>query len=189
MLRRTHVEPFLVERDGRLHVELLEDRDGRVVAFLHRLLRLLRRLEGRDRRTVLEALRRQERRVRDVRRLDGIAKTVLDACRFAAPAGAERAPEVRDVLFAVRGERWPPTPGDAMEPYRMAAERLGLPAEEVQRLLYADHPDRLVLRRVPASDSMTSWCATTGTWPRASCSRPSASPSPHGAAGGRSCGP
>lgn len=149
MLRRTHVEPFLEERAGRLHVELLEDRDGRVTAFLDRLLRLLRRLEGRDRRTVLEALRRQERRVRDARRLDGIAKTLLDACRFEAPPGAERAPEVRDVLFEIRGQRWPPIPGDALEPYRVAGERLDLPQEEVRRLLYADHPDRLVLRRVP----------------------------------------
>jgi uncharacterized protein len=149
VLRRSHVVPFLDERGGALQVRFLRDRDGRVVRFLDRLLRLSRRLEGRSRRVVAEALRRQERRVRDARRLDGLSRTLISLCRFSPPEGAERAGEVRDALFRARGERWPPVPGDGAAPYEATGRELGLPAHEVERLVYADDPDALVLRRAP----------------------------------------
>jgi uncharacterized protein len=169
MLRRPDVAPFLHERpgqdaaevegerpgerpggyEGELEVEFLTDADGRVLRFLERLLRLVKRLEGRSRATVREALRRQERRVRDVRRLSGLSRTLLSLSRFEPLAGADRALEVRDTLFRARGERWPPVPGDAEHPYRAAAEALGLDPAEVRRLLYADDPDALVLVRAP----------------------------------------
>jgi hypothetical protein len=53
--------------------------------LLDRFCRLVRRLEGRPRVTVVEALRRQERRVRDSARLAGIAKTLLDLSEFVPP--------------------------------------------------------------------------------------------------------
>lgn len=152
MLRRTHVQPFVVERDDELRVAFLQDTDGRTVAFLDRLCRLLARLEGRPRRAVVEALRRQERRVRDARRLAGIAKTLLDLCEFRPPAGAERAPEVRVCLFRARGALWPPAPGDSRVPYERAGAALGLAAAEVERLLYADAPRAAILVRAPALD-------------------------------------
>jgi hypothetical protein len=149
MLRRPHVEPFLREKDGALEVAFLQDPGGKVVPFLDRLCRLARRLEGRPRRTVLEALRRQERRVRDARRLAGISKSLLDLCRFRSPPGAERAPEIREALFRARGEHWPPTPGDLRLPYRLAAQSLGMTESEADRLLYADDPLAHVLVRAP----------------------------------------
>jgi uncharacterized protein len=149
MLRRTHVEPFLRERDGKLEISFLQDPDGRITPFLDRLCRLVRRLEGRPRRTVQEALRRQERRVRDVRRLSGISKSLLDACRFRPPGGAERAEEIREALFRARGRLWPPTPADSRVPYEQAALALGIPEPEVDRLLYADDPMAHVLVRAP----------------------------------------
>lgn len=149
MLRRPHVEPFLQEVDGSLAVSFLEDPQRRVTPFLDRLCRLVRRLEGRPRRTVMEALRRQERRVRDARRLAGISKSLLDACRFRSPPGADRAEEIREALFRARAEHWPPTPGDLRLPYQKAAEALGIPEEEVDRLLYADDPLAHVLARAP----------------------------------------
>jgi len=149
MLRRPHVEPFLREVDGELSVSFLEDPEGRVTPFLDRLCRLVRRLEGRPRRTVAEALRRQERRVRDARRLAGISKSLLDACRFRPPQGAERAEEIREALFQARGRHWPPTPGDLRLPYEEVAEAMGIPVEEVDRLLYADDPRAHVLARAP----------------------------------------
>ncbi|HET9984510.1 MAG TPA: DUF790 family protein, partial [Longimicrobiales bacterium] len=153
MLRRPHVEPFLREADGELRVEFLRDPDGRVVAFLARLLKLVRRLEGRPRRVVVEALRRQERRVRDAPRLAGIAKTLLDLCAFGPPPGAERAPAVREALFRARAGLWPPVPGDDRLPYEVAAERLGIEPAEVERLLYADaHEARLLLAAPAALD-------------------------------------
>lgn len=153
MLRRTHIEPFLRERDGTIEaVFLAADGEGRVVALLDHLCRLARRLEGRPRRVVSEALRRQERRVRDARRLAGISKTLLDLCEFRPPPGAERAAEVRAELFRARGELWPPTPGDARQPYARAAAALGLEATELDRLLYADSPTAHVLTRAPAVD-------------------------------------
>ena len=150
MLRRTHVQPFLRERDGKLEVSFLQDPDGRIAPFLDRLCRLVRRLEGRPRRAVQEALRRQERRVRDVRRLSGISKSLLDACRFRAPRGAEKAEEIREALFRARGKIWPPTPGDFRVPYEQAARTLGIPESHVDRLLYADDPMAHVLVRAPS---------------------------------------
>lgn len=141
--------PFLYERDGSLEVTFLADPDGRVVRFLERLLRLLRRLEGSPRQVVREALKRQERRVRDSRRLSGLARTLLSLSRFRPPEGAERASEIRAALFRVRGTNWPPIPGDQALQYETAGLALNLPALEVERLLYADDPDALVLVRAP----------------------------------------
>ena len=150
MLRRTHVAPFLREREGHLEVRFLEeDAEGRVLGFLDRLLRLTRRLEGRSRGVVTEALRRQERRVRDARRLDGLSRTLLSLSRFTPPAGAQRAGEVRATLFRARGGLWPPIPGDRRRPYEEAGRELELSAGEVERLLYADDPDALLLRKAP----------------------------------------
>ncbi|TVP77144.1 MAG: DUF790 family protein [Gemmatimonadales bacterium] len=149
MLRRTHVAPFLSERDGELEVDFLKDPGNRIRPFLARLLKLMRRLEGRPRTLVVEGLRRQERRVRDARRLDGIARTLLSLARFRPPEGADRSPEVRRTLFRMRGADWPPVPGDERRPYETAALALNLPAEEVDRLLYADDPDALVMVRAP----------------------------------------
>ncbi len=149
MLRRTHVAPFLRERDGELEVEYLEDPDGRIRRFLARLLKLMGRLEGRPRAMVAEALRRQERRVRDARRLSGISRTLLSLARFRPPQGADRAPEVRRELFRMRGAEWPPVPGDERLPYETAALALNLPAEEIDRLLYADDPESVVMVRAP----------------------------------------
>lgn len=174
MLRSTQVRPFLREVEpeeaaggrgrrhpdagrgaehgapaSRLEVEFLAERNGRVVAFLDRLCRLVRRLEGRPRATVVEALRRQERRVRDARRLDGVAKSLLDRCRFRPPPGAERAEEIRDALFRARGRDWPPTPGSLRTPYREAARELDMDEARIDELLYADRPDARLLERAP----------------------------------------
>lgn len=154
MLRRTHVQPFLSRKDDALEVAFLRDPDGRVVRFMDRLCRLVRKLEGRPRRTVAEALRRQEPRVRDVRRLAGVSKVILDASRFRPPEGAERAPEIREAVFRARGERWPPIPGDLDAPYRAAATRLGLTVQQVRSLLYADAPEARILTRAPAFDGL-----------------------------------
>lgn len=152
MIRRSEARPFVHERGGRLEVDFLRDPDGRVVPFLDRLCRLVRRLEGRPRRTVDEALRRQERRIRDVRRLAGLRRTLLSLCRFQAPPGAERALEVREALFEARGRRWPPVPGDERLPYAEAAEALGLDEPVIDRLLYADRSDAQLLVRAPRLD-------------------------------------
>lgn len=151
MLRRAHVEPFAPVRDGEVVVSFLLA-DPRRLRFMERLTRLARRLEGRPRRVVAEALRRQERRIRDASRLRGITKALLDACAFAAPEGAARAPEVRAALFRARSRRWPPRPGDARAPYADAAAELGTTPEEVDRLLYADSPAERVLLRAPRLD-------------------------------------
>lgn len=152
MLRRTHVQPFTTEDDGRIDVVFLEDRDGRATAFLDRLCRLLRRLEGRRRDIVLEALRRQERRVRDARRLAGLAKVLLDASRFEPAPLADRAAEVRDAVFHARGELWPPVPGDVDAPYQKAAAGIGMTVREARDALYADRPERRHLARAPRWD-------------------------------------
>jgi predicted nuclease of restriction endonuclease-like RecB superfamily len=146
MLRWPQVEPFVRERDGALEVDFLPGGE-RAVALLDRLCRLVRRLRGSPRGRVEEALRRQERRVRDVRRLQGLAKSLLDRCDFRPPPGAERAEEVRAALFRARGRRWPPLPGDAELPYRDAAAELGTEPAEVHRLLYADVPAAQALTR------------------------------------------
>lgn len=152
MLRATHVTPFLRERAGELFVEPLADPEGRVTALLDRLCRLVRRLEGAPRATVVEALVRQERRVRDTARLRGIAKTLLDLCEFQPPAGAARAPELRTALFAERGRLWPPADSNLLAPYERAAAALELPVAEVERLLYADLPEARILARAPRLD-------------------------------------
>lgn len=155
MLDRTHVAPFMRIEGDAIHVEFLRDPDGRVVAFLDRMLRLVRRLEGCERRALVEALRRQERRVRDAGRLAGIAKTLLDACEFRPPDDATRAAEVRDALFTARGALWPPVPDDERLPYETAALMLNIDTGDVDRLLYADAPAARVLRRAPRFDGRT----------------------------------
>ncbi|MGH7664824.1 MAG: DUF790 family protein [Gemmatimonadaceae bacterium] len=152
MLARPQVLPFVVERDGELHATLLADDSAALTQFLDRLCRLVRRLEGRPRRVVAEALARQERRVRDARRLAGISKVLLDRCELRAPAAAERAPAVRQALFRARGSVWPPVPGDRAVPYEMAAAALATRPAEIERLLYADSPRERVLVRAPAMD-------------------------------------
>jgi predicted nuclease of restriction endonuclease-like RecB superfamily len=152
MLNRSHLEPFVRETDGTIRVEYLADPEGRVVEFLDRLCRLVRRLEGCPRTMVAEALRRQERRVRDASRLAGIAKALLDLCDFVPPQGAGRAATVREAVFRARGKRWPPVPGDRLVPYEEAGAELGLDPREMERLLYADAPGARVLKRAPALD-------------------------------------
>jgi uncharacterized protein len=152
MLDRRHVEPFLRVTGDTVNIEFLRDGDGRIVAFLDRVLRLVRRLEGRERRAVVEALRRQERRVRDAGRLAGISRTILDACEFRVPPGAAAAAAVRDALFTARGSLWPPAHGDDRLPYETAALMLDIPAGEVDRLLYADAPAARLLARAPRID-------------------------------------
>jgi predicted nuclease of restriction endonuclease-like RecB superfamily len=152
MLSRSHVEPFLRVDGTRIRVAYLADAGGRVVPFLDRLCRLVRRLEGWPRDAVVEALRRQERRVRDSARLAGLAKALLDACDFRAPSGAEDAEAIRDAAFRVRGRRWPPVPGDRTIPYEESAVLLGRSAADVERLLYADSPDKRVLVHAPRLD-------------------------------------
>jgi predicted nuclease of restriction endonuclease-like RecB superfamily len=150
MLDRTHVAPFTRVAGDTVTVEFLRDGDGRIVGFLDRLVRLVRRLRGRERALVLEMLRRQERRVRDASRLAGIARTLVDACEFRAPPGAEHAPAVREALFTARGALWPPVPGDDRLPYETAALMTHLAdADNVARLLYADAPQARLLRRAP----------------------------------------
>lgn len=152
MLTRAHVAPFLRVERGVAQLSYLADTDGRVVPLLDRLCRLVRRLGGAERDTVVEALRRQQRRVRDAARLAGIAKALLDACEFAPPEQAELAPEVREALFRARGMRWPPVPGDERIPYELAGARLGLSVGDVERLLYADRPGARVLVRAASLD-------------------------------------
>lgn len=152
MLNRSHVAPFLRVDRGAAHVRYLTDADGRVVLFLDRLCRLVRRLEGWPRDRVTEALRRQERRVRDATRLAGITKALLDVCDFRPPADSESAPEIRSAVFRARGARWPPVPGDHRIPYEAAAAELGRTVDDVVRLLYADAPGSRLLARAPWID-------------------------------------
>ena len=152
MLNRSHVEPFLRVEAGRLRVSYLADTGGRVVPFLDRLCRLVRHLEGWPRHAVIEALRRQERRVRDAARLAGLAKTLLDACDFRPPPGAEDAQAIREAAFLARGRRWPPVPGDRGAPYEETGAMLGRSAADVERLLYADAPGARILAHAPKMD-------------------------------------
>jgi predicted nuclease of restriction endonuclease-like RecB superfamily len=152
MLSRSHVAPFLRRERATVHVAYLADPDGRVATLLDRFCRLVRRLEGCPRSTVAEALRRQERRVRDVARLAGISKTLLDLCEFVPPEEAGRAAEVRDAVFRARGRRWPPVPGDRDAPYEDAAAALGRPVADVKQMLYADAPGARLLRQAPDID-------------------------------------
>jgi predicted nuclease of restriction endonuclease-like RecB superfamily len=150
MLSRSHVAPFLRRDGAAVRVDYLADPDGRVSVLLDHLCRLVRRLEGWRRASVVEALRRQERRVRDVARLSGIAKTLLDLCQFVPPADASLSPQVRDAVFRARGRRWPPIPFDHEVPYEEAADGLGRSVQDVRRLLYADTPAERVLRHAPS---------------------------------------
>ncbi len=152
MLNRSHVEPFLTVSGGRLELAYLADAGGRVVPFLDRLCRLVTRLEGWPHARVVEALRRQERHVRDAARLAGLAKALLDACEFRAPEGAEFAESIRTAAFGARGRRWPPVPGDRAIPYEESGAQLGRSAAEVERLLYADSPGARILARAPQLD-------------------------------------
>lgn len=152
MLSNSHVAPFLHLQGGRLRVEYLRDSQGRVVPFLDRLCRLVRRLEGWPRHRVAEALRRQERHVRDATRMAGLAKTLLDACDFRAPEGAEHAESLRDAAFLARGRRWPPVPGDRALPYAEAGAPQGLASSAVEWMLYADAPNARILVRAPTLD-------------------------------------
>jgi hypothetical protein len=152
MLNRSHVEPFLRVERGAVRVTYLADDGGRVVPFLDRLCRLVRRLDGWPRSAVAEALRRQERRVRDAARLAGIAKALLDLCDFRPPPGAEQAPEIRAAVFRARGSHWPPVPGDRTVPYQEVAGAQGCSVAEVERLLYADDPRARLLAHPPTLD-------------------------------------
>jgi len=91
MLTRAQVDPFVRSHGGVLRVQYLADPNGRIVPFLDRMLRLVRRLEGRSLETVSEALRRQERRVRDASRLAGISRALIEWCDFVLPPGAAAA--------------------------------------------------------------------------------------------------
>ncbi len=152
MLSRSHVEPFLTVRGSRVQLRYLADPEGRVVLFLDRLCELTRRLEGWPRAKVIEALRRQDRHVRDAARLAGLARTLLDACDFQAPPGAEDAEVIRAAVFTARGQHWPPVPGDALLPYEEGAARSGRTADDAERLLYADAPGARLLVRAPDWD-------------------------------------
>lgn len=152
MLTRAQVDPFVRANDGVLRVSYLADPRGRIVPFLDRMMRLVRRLEGRSYETVAEALRRQERRVRDASRLAGISRALIEWCDFDSPPGAERLADARQQVFAARGAMWPPVNGDALLPYADTAATLGMLPERLQRQLYDDRPGARRLRRVPDGD-------------------------------------
>ena len=152
MLTRAQVDPFVRVSGNAVRIRYLADADGRVTRFLDRLLRLVRRLDGQPLDTVVEALRRQERRVRDASRLAGIARALLEWCDFDAPNGADELEAARRQVFLARGAMWPPVPGDALLPFADAAQALGRNAGELQRHLYDDRPGARRLRRVPAGD-------------------------------------
>ncbi|MFN8977971.1 MAG: DUF790 family protein [Gemmatimonadaceae bacterium] len=145
MLKRADVDPFVVVERGRLIVKPLLDADGRVTRFADRLCRLVRKLEGRPRATVEEALRRQERRVRDTSRLGGLAGTLLMACRFEPPADVEALPARRAAVFRARGGMWPPVPGDTLLPYAIDGE-----PQALYETFYADRQAAWPLRGAPA---------------------------------------
>ena len=152
MLTRAQVDPFVRVSGTVVRLRYLADTEGRVTPFLDRLLRLVRRLEGRPLDTLVEALRRQERRVRDASRLAGISRALLEWCDFAAPDGAGALEEARWKSFHARGAMWPPVPGDALLPFADAAHDLDKRPEDLQRELYDDRPGARRLRRVPAGD-------------------------------------
>jgi len=152
MLSRAQVDPFVRSRGAVLRVVYLADEKGRIVPFLDRLLRLVRRLEGRSLETVVEALRRQERRVRDASRLAGIARTIVEWCEFVPPPGSDQLEAARQEIFAARGAMWPPVPGDALAPFAAAAAVRGISPEALQHALYDDRPGARRLHRVPDGD-------------------------------------
>jgi predicted nuclease of restriction endonuclease-like RecB superfamily len=149
MLTRAAVRPFVVADGERLTLRYLRDRDGRVAAFADRLCRLARKLEGWPRHAVEEALRRQERRVRDVARLAGLAQTLLQASRFEPPAGAGECAARRAAVFAARARRWPPIPGDMLRPYEDVAGA-GESAHTLFTGFYDDRPAAWQLVKAPA---------------------------------------
>ena len=59
MLTRAQVDPFVRMKGDALQIDYLADATGRIVPFLDRMCRLVRRLEGRSFDVVAEALRRQ----------------------------------------------------------------------------------------------------------------------------------
>lgn len=144
MLKRADVDPFVVVQRGRLVVKPLLDPDGRVTRFAERLCVLVRKLEGKPRATVEEALRRQERRVRDTSRLGGLASTLLQACTFEPPADLEALPVRRAEVFRARGALWPPVPGDALLPYAVDGE-----PQLLYDTFYADRQAAWPLRTAP----------------------------------------
>ena len=152
MLTRAQVDPFVHANGKVLRVHYLADPRGRIVPFLDRMLRLVRRLEGRSLETVTEALRRQERRVRDASRLAGISRALIEWCDFDSPSGAAHLEAARRQVFAARGEMWPPVSGDTLAPYVDAAATLGIAPDTLQRTLYDDRPGARRLRRVPEGD-------------------------------------
>ena len=152
MLTRSQVDPFVRMKGDALKIDYLADATGRIVPFLDRMCRLVRRLEGRSFDVVAEALRRQERRVRDASRLAGISRTLLEWCEFVSPPGAERLEVARQLVFAARGAQWPPVPGDALDPFAAAAAALGVTANALQRGMYEDRTGARRLQRVPAVD-------------------------------------
>ncbi len=152
MLSRAQVDPFVRVHAGEVRIAYLADPSGRIVPFLDRLLRLTRRLEGQPLDVITEALRRQERRVRDASRLAGISRTLVEWCDFVTPPGSEKLHEWRTQTFAARGLLWPPVPGDALQPYAEAAERSGISAAALQQGLYDDRLGARRLLRVPAVD-------------------------------------
>ena len=152
MLTRAQLDPFVKVRNGVLRVAYLADDRGRIVPFLDRLCLLVKRLEGNSVDVVREALRRQERRVRDASRLAGISRTLIEWCDVAAPPGTERLADARVNAFAVRGALWPPVPGDQLEPYETQALLLGMTADALQRDLYDDRPGARRVRRAPDAD-------------------------------------
>lgn len=152
MLTRAQVDPFVRVVGDVLHIRYLADPHGRVTPFLDRLLRLVRRLEGRSLETVVEALRRQERRVRDASRLAGISRALIEWCDFETLDGAQHLEAARREVFMARGALWPPVPGDALLPFADAAPLRGLAPETLQRTLYDDRPGARRLRSVPDGD-------------------------------------
>jgi len=152
VLTRAQVDPFVRVRGDAVHLRYLTDEAGRTVRFLDRLLKLMHRLHGRPLDLVAEALRRQERRVRDASRLAGISRTIIEWCDFASPVGSERLEGARHRVFTARGSLWPPIPGDGLTPFRAEAAQLGMDAEALQRGLYDDRPGARCLERVPTRD-------------------------------------
>ncbi len=167
MLRKTHVQPFLrvVSGDalegatppGRLEIAFLPPgpEGGPLIPFLERLCRITRRLEGAPRGAVAELLRRQERRVRDARRLAGVTKALLDGCRFRREEGHEEAAELRKAVYRARGGAWPPVAGDEDRPWEEVAAPRGWTADELRRRVLADRADRAVLVRAVRWDGAT----------------------------------
>ena len=152
MLTRAQVDPFVRVHGRALRVQYLADPRGRIVPFLDRMLRLVRRLEGQTLETVSEALRRQERRVRDASRLAGISRALIEWCDFTPLSSAAQLEDARRDVFAARGALWPPVSGDMLAPYAAAAAALGMSAETLQRTLYDDRPGARRLCRVPEGD-------------------------------------